>query len=193
MPSSFVKTLAPGRTLTLAVQPTEPVDSLRALIEAREAIPAADLRLIYAGKQLQDGRSLMDYNIQRVRCLLYLLCYSTCVLTVAQEATLHLALSLPGGIIEPSLKALASKYNCEKMICRICYARLPPRATNCQFSSFHVALGICMCGSVCGADADAARQVVRGYVAVVVHRRATASANITRNVATRTSCGRRRS
>ena len=37
-----------------------------------------------------------------------------------------------GGIIEPSLKVLAGKYNCEKQICRKCYARLPPRATNCR-------------------------------------------------------------
>ena len=32
-------------------------------------------------------------------------------------------LRLRGGIIEPSLKALASKYNCDKMICRKCYVR----------------------------------------------------------------------
>ena len=42
-----------------------------------------------------------------------------------QESTLHLVLRLRGGIIEPSLKALASKYNCEKSICRKCYVRLP--------------------------------------------------------------------
>ena len=42
-------------------------------------------------------------------------CTSLCNL---QESTLHLVLRLRGGIIEPSLKALASKYNCEKMICR---------------------------------------------------------------------------
>lgn len=40
-----------------------------------------------------------------------------------QESTLHLVLRLRGGIIEPSLKALASKYNCEKSICRKCYVR----------------------------------------------------------------------
>lgn len=40
--------------------------------------------------------------------------------------------SLRGGIIEPSLRILASTYNCDKMICRKCYARLPPRATNCR-------------------------------------------------------------
>src|SRR4029079_5566018 len=48
------------------------------------------------------------------------------------ESTLHLVLRLRGGIIEPSLKALASKYNSEKMICRKCYARLHPRAKNCR-------------------------------------------------------------
>jgi len=43
---------------------------------------------------------------------------------VLQESTLHLVLRLRGGIIEPSLKALASKFNCDKMICRKCYVRL---------------------------------------------------------------------
>lgn len=35
-------------------------------------------------------------------------------------------------MIEPSMKALAQKYNCEKMVCRYCYARLSKRATNCR-------------------------------------------------------------
>lgn len=43
------------------------------------------------------------------------------------ESTLHLVLRLRGGVIEPSLKLLAEKYNCNKMICRKCYARLHPR------------------------------------------------------------------
>lgn len=48
-------------------------------------------------------------------------------MTREQESTLHLVLRLRGGIIEPSLKALASKYNCDKMICRKCYVcRFPP-------------------------------------------------------------------
>lgn len=41
-------------------------------------------------------------------------------------------LRLLGGTIEPSMRELAVKYNCEKMICRKCYARLPIKATNCR-------------------------------------------------------------
>ncbi|CAD6218520.1 GSCOCG00011454001-RA-CDS, partial [Cotesia congregata] len=48
------------------------------------------------------------------------------------ESTLHLVLRLRGGVIEPTLKILAQKYNSDKMICRKCYARLHPRATYCR-------------------------------------------------------------
>ena len=38
-------------------------------------------------------------------------------------------------VMEPTLVALAKKYNWEKKVCRRCYARLPPRATNCRKKS----------------------------------------------------------
>jgi len=53
-------------------------------------------------------------------------------LGLEDEDLIDVAMEQTGGVIEPSLAVLARKYNCEKMICRKCYARLHARAVNCR-------------------------------------------------------------
>jgi ribosomal protein L40E len=98
----FVKTID-GSTRVAQLNAAESVESFK----VRLGLHAAS-RLINAGMQVESFADL------------------------SANATLFEVFNLAGGVMEPSLRLLASEYKCDKMICRKCYASLPPRATNCR-------------------------------------------------------------
>ena len=94
----FFRSLS-GASKTLLLGSESSVEDVKSLIQSSEGIPAEMQTLLFNGKCLDNSRYIADYNIE-------------------SQSTIELMLAVNGGVFDPTLAALAKKFNCEKQVCR---------------------------------------------------------------------------